>query len=96
MNHHCCPLQVMSSELDWDDTMHSEVGCSSDTSSNATPESDESERNSVMDEEQDLVNVQHVSCCCCCCFCCCCCCLALFVLGDVGLNTSSSRCANTL
>lgn len=53
--------RVMSSELDWDDTMHSEVGCSSDTSSNATPESDISERNSVIDEEQDLVNVQHAS-----------------------------------
>ena len=76
--------------------MHSEVGCSSDTSSNATPESDESERNSVMDKEQDLVNVQHVSCCWCCCCCCCCCYVALFVLGDVEHDKSSAQCANIL
>ena len=41
--------------------MHSEVGCSTDTSSNATPDSDESETNSVQrDNEEDLLNVQHV------------------------------------
>ena len=53
---------MLTSELDWDDTMHSEVGCSTDTSSNATPDSDESETNSVQrDNKEDLLNVQHVS-----------------------------------